>query len=443
MEKDFIEYICQEGGELYVVGGSIRNIVYNKLYGSSFAIKDIDLLCRKIDSDKLIKCLKIYGIVKEVGQKFGVIKFTQISTTNPQLHQIDIALPRTEKSIGPGYKDFKIVSDHDLPIEEDFKRRDATINAMAIRIHNIKDMLNNNIELTNIIDPFGGIQDLKNKIWRAVGDPNKRFAEDPTRIMRAIRQCAELDLELEEKTRESICMDYSYLKEIMSESIVRITDELVRTLLGNFHKIIMFLFSSGITKLIEIPLEGLDLIIKCTKQNSNLRIRIACLLSANNNENATEWVRKFELSAAPHFPKNDVIFIKCVNRFYNIITNISHEKIYSKKIIMIRKLIQDTERLCPNRGIEYINDLIRYYGIVTSNNTEHLLSIYENNRGVILSPSQLKLDGNTIMNLYKLQGIEIKNLKTKLFNLVTEDIVKNNRDDLIQFTNENINLIKG
>src|SRR3989344_1910641 len=81
-------------------------------------------------------------------------------------------------------------------IEEDLGRRDFTINALALSI--AEGMAK------EIIDPFNGEQDIKNKIIRAVGDPNKRFNEDALRLVRAVRFAADLNFEIEEKTAAAI-----------------------------------------------------------------------------------------------------------------------------------------------------------------------------------------------------------------------------------------------
>lgn len=102
-------------------------------------------------------------------------------------------------------------------IEDDLSRRDFTINAMA---YNHKD---------GIIDPFGGRNDLENKIIRCVGEPDKRFAEDGLRIMRAVRFSSVLGFSIEEKTAESIIKNENLLGAIAAE---RLTKELMKLLCG-------------------------------------------------------------------------------------------------------------------------------------------------------------------------------------------------------------------
>lgn len=103
-------------------------------------------------------------------------------------------------------------------VEDDLARRDFTINAMA---YNHKD---------GIIDPFGGKDDLENKIIRCVGDPDRRFNEDGLRIMRAVRFSSVLGFTVEEKTAESILKNENILGSIAAE---RLTKELLKLLCGD------------------------------------------------------------------------------------------------------------------------------------------------------------------------------------------------------------------
>ncbi|MBI2032649.1 MAG: CCA tRNA nucleotidyltransferase [Candidatus Levybacteria bacterium] len=134
-------------------------------------------------------------------------------------------------------------------IEEDLKRRDFTINAIAIEI--IDDEV-------KIIDPFGGKDDLSKKIIKAVGNPAERFKEDALRLMRAIRIATELDFQIEENTWKEIQNDSSLIIHIAGE---RIRDELLRILSSNNPtQGVLILRDSGLLKQI-IPelLEGIGI----------------------------------------------------------------------------------------------------------------------------------------------------------------------------------------
>jgi len=96
------------------------------------------------------------------------------------------ALARTERKVGVGYKGFETLTSPELTIEDDLIRRDFTMNAMAFDEHG------------NIIDPFGGCQDIKNSIIRHV---SPAFAEDPLRVLRACRFVARFGFKIHRSTK--------------------------------------------------------------------------------------------------------------------------------------------------------------------------------------------------------------------------------------------------
>ena len=118
---------------------------------------------------------------------------------------------------------------------EDLRRRDFTVNAMA------GDPLSN---FGEIVDVFGGCEDIKNRIIRAVGDPEKRFTEDALRILRAIRFATVLDFELEDETKVAAIRLGSRLSDISAE---RKSVELQKILLSDHA-------DRGITLLLETDL---------------------------------------------------------------------------------------------------------------------------------------------------------------------------------------------
>jgi putative nucleotidyltransferase with HDIG domain len=134
-------------------------------------------------------------------------------------------------------------------VEEDLKRRDFTINAMALRILN-KEQGISNIEESEvqIVDPYGGKDDLKNKVVTAVGDPSERFEEDALRIMRAIRISAQLGFAIEEKTLLALKEKVPNLKEISWERIGAETMKLLGT--GHAADGIQLMLNCGIIDII-------------------------------------------------------------------------------------------------------------------------------------------------------------------------------------------------
>ncbi len=189
---------------VYLVGGFVRDSLMKRASG------DLDALVTGVPRDALEKILARRGDVRLVGKTFGVYKWTPEKTDT-----IDIALPRSEYGWGTGgRRDVTVQSDHTLPIEEDLKRRDFTVNAICYDIHEKR-----------YIDPYGGGKDIKNKIIRTVGEPEKRFAEDYSRILRALRFASELNFSIDPKTwrvlRKKISCAKKITKEIAAEELAK------------------------------------------------------------------------------------------------------------------------------------------------------------------------------------------------------------------------------
>ncbi len=170
-------------GEVYLVGGAVRDLL------AGLETKDYDFLIRGVSAENLGAFLRHRGKVSWVGKNFGVYKF--IPRESPHEEALDLALPRTERSFsqGGGRRDFSVVSNPDLPVEEDLKRRDFTINAMAA-----------GLKKYCLIDPFKGLDDLKTGLLRTVGDPSLRFSEDSSRLLRGLRFLTKFDLSFEKET---------------------------------------------------------------------------------------------------------------------------------------------------------------------------------------------------------------------------------------------------
>jgi tRNA nucleotidyltransferase (CCA-adding enzyme) len=184
LEHKILEAVSANGGELYQVGGAVRD----KLLG--LENKDFDFLVTNLEFSALQSALEQFARVDVVGASFGVFKVTLEHET------VDVALPRTERSTGIHHRDFEVSHDASLKLEDDLARRDFTVNAMAFHV---ADGI--------LIDPFNGQHDLEHRILRCVGNGQERFSEDPLRMLRAARFLAKLDftpsLELIQDARAS------------------------------------------------------------------------------------------------------------------------------------------------------------------------------------------------------------------------------------------------
>ena len=174
--KEILNTLQELKAKPILVGGCVRDFFLN------IPVKDYDVEIFGIDSlDIIEKSLNKFGNVKLVGKSFGVL------TLKVDGYDFDFALPRTEEKIGSTHQDFQITTNSKLSFKEAAIRRDFTINAIGYDYFK-----------KEFIDPFGGINDLKNSILRHIND--KTFIEDSLRVYRAVQLSARFNLNLDEKT---------------------------------------------------------------------------------------------------------------------------------------------------------------------------------------------------------------------------------------------------
>ena len=159
--------IKENGGRLYLVGGAIRDEILN------IDNHDKDYCVTGMSKENFIN---LFPFAKRQGKSFEVFS----------INNQEIALARIESKTGPGHNGFEIETNEDITINQDLARRDITINSIA------KDVLTG-----KVIDPFNGIQDIKNKIIRAT---TNAFKEDPLRVYRVARFATTLEFEVENTT---------------------------------------------------------------------------------------------------------------------------------------------------------------------------------------------------------------------------------------------------
>jgi tRNA nucleotidyltransferase/poly(A) polymerase len=238
--------------ELYLVGGAVRDLLLEK------PNKDFDFVVRGLTIEQIEEWTNKFGDANTVGRNFGVTVFSPEGFPAERYESIDIALPRLEhcdqESSGAS-RDVTVQSDPHMPIEDDLGRRDLTINAIAF-----------DVRAQELIDPYHGQEDLKNKIIRTAGDPQERFREDMSRMFRAIRMGAQFDFTIEPKTWSALCAKMTEINKMepaknahgkvtiqmndkpkMQYTIPRetITREIAKALTRNPQKAAELLFASG------------------------------------------------------------------------------------------------------------------------------------------------------------------------------------------------------
>jgi poly(A) polymerase/tRNA nucleotidyltransferase (CCA-adding enzyme) len=209
---EVVEKLKESGFEAYVVGGCVRDFL------RGVEPEDWDITTNA----------KPEEIMKIFPKSFYENRFLTVTvltkSENPKLKEIEITTFRKEaKYTDKRHPDFVGFA---KTLEEDLARRDFTINAMAIDVGRRKEE-----EGIRIIDLFGGQEDLKNKIIRAVGDPRERFSEDALRMMRAVRFSVTLGegWKIEEKTQEAIKENAFWISAISKE---RIRDEFLKIIMS-------------------------------------------------------------------------------------------------------------------------------------------------------------------------------------------------------------------
>ena len=191
--------INNNGFEAYFVGGCVRDLLLGR------HIHDVDIATSAYPQE--VK--EIFNRTIDTGIQHGTV------TVLYEDESYEITTFRTES----GYQDFRR-PDHVTFVQnlsEDLKRRDFTINALAMDVNG------------NVIDHFDGLKDLDNRLIKAVGKAENRFHEDALRMMRAVRFMSQLEFDLEPNTRQAIVDNHELLSKI---SVERIRDEFVKMGLG-------------------------------------------------------------------------------------------------------------------------------------------------------------------------------------------------------------------
>ncbi len=211
--------------EAYVVGGFTRDILLKR------STKDIDFVC--VGSG--IQFAE--QVAKALGPKVNVSVFKNFGTAQIKTHDLDLEFVGARKESYRSDSRKPIVEDGTL--QDDQRRRDFTINALAIGL--------NKGNYGELVDPFDGQGDLKRKIIRTPLDPAITFSDDPLRMMRAIRFASQLEFDIEADTFQAIIDNAQRLKIVSQE---RITDELNKIILSPTPSYgFKLLFHSGLLKL--------------------------------------------------------------------------------------------------------------------------------------------------------------------------------------------------
>ncbi|MEM6298429.1 MAG: HD domain-containing protein [Bacteroidota bacterium] len=254
----------------YVVGGFVRD----NLLKREREIKDVDFVCVGSGIE----------LAKKVAQHAGNARVTTFKRFGTAMlkykgYELEFVGARKESYNHDSRK--PVVEDGTL--EDDQRRRDFTINALAISL--------NTDDYGMLVDPFEGMRDLRRKTIRTPLDPKITFSDDPLRMMRAIRFAAQLNFDIEAETFEAIQNERERIKIVSQE---RITDELNKVILAQTPSYgFKLLFHSGLLELIfpeMAALQGVDVIDgKAHKDNFYHTLKVLDNVSAVSEDLWLRW----------------------------------------------------------------------------------------------------------------------------------------------------------
>ena len=215
--------------DLYYVGGYVRDMLIN------VESKDIDCELFNTTPDEFVSFLNNHNIKFEVDfqAKFPVYRFKLDG------EDIEVGFPRRDNKTGSKHNDFEIEIDPFMSVKEAARRRDFTFNAIYM-----------NVLTEEIIDPFGGVADMDNRVLRAVDE--KTFKEDPLRLFRAFQFVARFDLDYTEFVK---MVDQDFLNETKHTSKDSMFKEVEKAVHKgkNFMKALDFLKDSGLLEMYFAP----------------------------------------------------------------------------------------------------------------------------------------------------------------------------------------------
>ncbi|PIV11163.1 hypothetical protein COY13_03960 [Candidatus Roizmanbacteria bacterium CG_4_10_14_0_2_um_filter_36_35] len=426
----FLEKFRKNHFQIYIVGGAVRNLLLNKgVTNWDFTTDATPEQILKLFKDAFYN--NSYGTVSiPVGDLiFEVTPFRKEGEYKDFRHPEKITWAKT--------------------VEEDLSRRDFTINAMAY-------------DGKKIVDPYKGQEDLKNKLIKAVGDPDKRFNEDSLRLIRAIRFASQLGFFIDEKTRVSIEKNSELITKISWE---RIRDEFLK-ILGSDHPSegLLFLKNTGLLTFIlpevdicfTIPQKspkrhhvydvGTHLVMSLKHCPSKDAVtRFATLI---HDTGKAQTFRRDDKTGLITFYNHEVVGKKLAEQIADRFKLSNKEKDKLVKLVEFHQFTvseiqtdKAVRRFIRNVGKEYLNDIVdlRFGDRIGSGArpTSWRFDLFRKRlEKVQKQPFQikdLKINGNDVMKVLKIKpGPKVGEVLKKIFDKVVEKKLKNEREILLK-----------
>ena len=450
LDKDIFHLIGDTADELNldcsVVGGYVRDLFLER------PSNDIDVVV--VGSGIQVA----NALRKKMGRKANISVFKNFGTAQVKYKGLEVEFVGARRESYSHDSRKPIVEDGTL--EDDQNRRDFTVNAMAIQL--------NRAHFGELVDPFGGIEDLEDGIIRTPLDPDITFSDDPLRMLRCVRFATQLHFFIEDETFEALGRNAHRLKIISGE---RISEELNKTIkAAQPSRGFVDLQRSGLLQLILPELAGLDIVEtrngRAHKNNfyhtlevldnvalksDNLWLRWAALLHDVGKTRSKRW----DPALGWTFHNHNYLGAKMVPDIFRRLKEPMDAKMkYVQKLVDLHMrpiAIADEEvtdsavrRLLNDAGDD-IDDLMTLCEAdITSKNQVRKRQFLDNFRMVREKLADLKerdykrllqpcIDGNEIMQMFNLKPCrEVGALKQCLKDAVLDNKVENEREPLMQ-----------
>ncbi|HXI00651.1 MAG TPA: HD domain-containing protein [Sphingobacteriaceae bacterium] len=435
----------QTGTEIYVIGGFVRDLFLNRLS------KDIDIV--------------VIGNGIEFAEKAAVILksrvnvFKNFGTAMLRYDDLEVEFVGARKESYRSESRKPIVENGSL--EDDQKRRDFSINAMALRL--------NNDNFGELLDPFNGIQDIDDRIIRTPLSPVETFSDDPLRMMRAVRFASQLNFNIDLKALEAIKLNKERIKIVSDE---RITDELNKIILSPIPSIgFNYLFDTGLLQIIfpeMTALYGVEVIGgKSHKDNFYHTLQVLDNISLFTQDLWLRWAailhdiakpatKRFEENHGWTFHGHEDKGARMVPKIFSRLKLPLNEKmrlvqklvqLHLRPIVLAQEIVTDSavRRLLFEAGDDIESLMMLCHADVTTKN-EYKVKKYRNNFELVkkklkdveerdqIRNWQPPVTGNDIMEAFNIKaGREVGIIKNQLREAILEGDIKNTRQEALSF----------